>query len=363
MSKSSGHHSFAPPLWFFSLGLAFCVLWVLVQLKELVVLLVVGYCLAYVINPFLGWLEKRKVNRTLGFFVVTAGFAGVVVLLGMTALPTLGKQYDRLSTNFPAYVQTAKERALPMLKDLEAKLPSGLPGGFTVEEIIESPASLLQGVSGETVKKVGGGVLGALLGGYSLTLTLLNLTLLPFIVFYLAVDFAVIHRKILELIPVSKRKAVAGVARQIDTVVSAFVRGQFTVGCILFALYALGLGIVSVELWFLLAILSGFGNVIPYFGFLIGIVLSTIMALVTFGSFAGVVKVWVIYAIVQSLEGTLITPKIVGDKVGLSPLAVILALFAGGQLFGLLGVLLAVPGAAVVKVLAGELYSWVLKRT
>jgi predicted PurR-regulated permease PerM len=110
-------------------------------------------------------------------------------------------------------------------------------------------------------------------------------------------------------------------------------------------------------LWFLLAVISGFGAIIPYMGFIIGIVLSSIMALATYGDFIHLVQVWVVFVLVQALEGTLITPRIVGDKVGISPLVVILAIVAGGQLFGLLGVFLAVPGAAVARVLLKHLHA------
>jgi predicted PurR-regulated permease PerM len=149
---------------------------------------------------------------------------------------------------------------------------------------------------------------------------------------------------------------VRDIALEIDSYVSAFVRGQFMIGTILFLLYGAGLWFVGVELWLLLALIAGFGNIVPYLGFLAGIVLSTLMALVTFGDFAHVVQVWVVFAIVQGLEGTVITPRILGEKVGLSPLAVILALVVGGQLFGLLGVFLAVPAAAALRVLGGYLH-------
>jgi predicted PurR-regulated permease PerM len=117
-----------------------------------------------------------------------------------------------------------------------------------------------------------------------------------------------------------------------------------------------------VELWFLLALIAGFGNLIPYLGFLTGIVLSSIMALVTFGDTEHLVQVLILFGIVQALEGTLITPRIVGNKVGLSPLAVILAIFAGGKLFGLLGVFLAVPVAAALRVIWRYLHRWLISR-
>ena len=119
---------------------------------------------------------------------------------------------------------------------------------------------------------------------------------------------------------------------------------------------------MGVDLWLLLAAISGFGNIIPYLGFIIGILLSSLMALVTFGDFTHVLWVWGVYAIVQALEGTVITPRVLGESLGLSPLVIILALFAGGQLFGLLGIFLAVPTAAALRVVVRHSYMWAFNR-
>jgi predicted PurR-regulated permease PerM len=126
-------------------------------------------------------------------------------------------------------------------------------------------------------------------------------------------------------------------------------------------LYAIGLWAIGVELWILLAIISGFGAIIPYMGFLVGIVLSLVMALVTFGDLSHVLQVVGLFLIIQFIEGWVITPKIVGEKVGLSPIIVILAILAAGHLFGLLGVFLAVPGAAVLRVLLRHAHQWVIR--
>ena len=180
--------------------------------------------------------------------------------------------------------------------------------------------------------------------------------------FYLAVDLPKLHESVSALVPVTRRKRFQEVFREIDRYVSAFVRGQILVCSVLFVLYAVGLGLVGVDLWLLLAAISGFGNIVPYVGFLTGIVLSSLMALVTFGDFTHVAWVWCVYAVVQALEGMVISPRILGGSVGLSPLVIILALFAGGQLFGLLGIFLAVPAAAALRVIARSSYDWLVSR-
>lgn len=352
MSRPPDRISILPPPWITLLIALTLGLWLVVQLKEIVVLLVVAYALAYTIDPLLGTLERRRIPRSFGFMLVMAAIVLGVFLLGVTAVPTLEREYEKLSGEFPQYVETARVR----VGDLLATVKERLPGRFLPSLGGEGEAAAVPGIPSGAVEKLVNGAAAALLSGYSLTLTILNLAILPFLTFYIAVDFKALHRNALGLIPGRARKRVRDIAGEIDGYVSAFVRGQFMIGAILFMLYALGLWLVGVDLWLLLALISGFGNVVPYLGFLSGIILSSIMALVTFGDFAHVLQVWLVFAVVQGLEGTVITPRILGEKVGLSPLAVILAIVVGGQLFGLLGVFLAVPGAAVLRVLASHLH-------
>lgn len=357
MNNVAAKESLLPPRWLLALIGTAAFVWLLVALKEIVAMLVLGYAIAYAIDPMLRHLERRKISRSVGFFVLCGLFLIAIFLLVITAVPTILREYDKLAENFPEYVRLAVERGGPILSDLRSHLPSKLraDGRFLTD-----PSDLLSHINGETIHGLISGLGRALLQGYSVTLTVLNFLLLPFIAFYLAVDLPVFHAWALRLFPTSRRQHVAQIAREIDGYVSAFVRGQFTVGTILFTLYCIGLGIIGVELWFLLAVISGFGAIIPYLGFLVGIVLSSIMALATFGDVSHLLQVIGVYLVVQFMEGTFITPNVVGDRVGLSPLVVILAIVAGGQLFGILGVILAVPGAAVARVLMKHLHAWLV---
>jgi len=325
----------------------------MVKLKEIVTLLVVGYCISYVLEPVLKWLEKNRISRPIGFFAVIGVLAIFFTILLSTAIPTLVGEYRILSSNLVDYVDTAKERGLDLIFQLQDKLPGTVV--VEVKKALESP-----NLTGDWVPKILSALGRTLLGGYSLTLTIVNILLLPFIVYYLVLDFPSLHRAMLEFFPVLARRRVEIIGREIDQYVSAFVRGQFTVCAILFLLYAVGLKIIGIELWFLAAFISGFGNIVPYVGTISGLVLSSVMALVTFGDLNHLLQVFGLFGLVQLLEGTFITPKILGDKVGLSPLTIILAIVIGGSMLGLLGVFLAVPGAAVIKVLLRHTRYWVL---
>lgn len=363
MNTPRRYQELLPPLWILSLLGLGLVVWLAVEIKEILVLIVLGYSIAFVMDPAISYLErltigKYKLGRATSFFLIIASICLTIGILVVTAIPTIGKEYERLSTELPEYVSQAQTKFTPLLKQAEQLLPAK----FRPKEIIQSPSQLIQYVSFDSVKKFLGAVIYTFLGGYSLTLTLINLLLLPFIVFYLAVDFPLLHRRILLLFPRDLRLPVLKIANEIDRDVSAFVRSQFFVATILFILYLCGFWIVGLELALLLAVISGFGNIIPYIGTLVGIVLSSILALVVFGDWSHLFQVWTVFLIVQLLGDNFITPRIMGKNVGLSPLVVLLALVISGQLFGLLGLLLAIPMTAVAKVLLKTLHVWMLSR-
>lgn len=341
--SSSRRSDLMPPLWVVFLLFLCLSLWLLWRLQEIIVLLVVGYCIAYMIDPCLTWMEKRRIRRPIGVFTL-----GIVALLFLflvifTAVPVLLREYQKLVTHLPEYVQIFEERIWP---DIQPYIPSW---PLSVDDYREKFGDF-SNMAPKIVAQVVSSVQAALLKGYSIGMTILNLLLLPFIVYYLAIDFAGLHQRALLLFPILRRERVRSFFLEINRYVSAFVLGQLLVCGILSGLYATGLAVIGVELWPLLALLSGFGNLIPYLGFLCGIILSSLMSLVSFGDFSHLLQVWVLFGVVQFLEGSFITPKIIGDSVGLSPLVIILAIVVGGSLFGLLGIFLAVPVAAALRV-------------
>lgn len=339
--------SLLPPLWILSIiGVVFA-LWMIVQLKEIVVLLVVGYSIAYAIDPILDFFERKKVSRGIGLFFILAFLVIFLIVLALTALPTLIEEFGLLVSNLPHSVDQVKERIYEFMVWIQSVVPQRYASRITQISIED----LTPNIDAQTVKNLLGGAVGALLHGYSITLTIINLILLPFIVFYIAMDFSSIYKGFVKIFPKEKRKTVEGLLSEMNGIVSAFVRGQALVAVILFLLYTIGLSAIGVKLWFLLAVISGFGNLVPYVGTISGILLSSLMALVTFGDFHHMLYVWILYAVIPTIDGFWITPKIVGSKTGFSPLVIILALFAGASLFGLLGVFLAIPAAAVLKVL------------
>jgi predicted PurR-regulated permease PerM len=187
-------------------------------------------------------------------------------------------------------------------------------------------------------------------GGAAALTVITNLVLIPVVAFYLMRDWDRLVAGVQNLLPRSSVGQVSGVAREIDEVLSSFLRGQFLVMLALGAIYAVGLWAIGLKSAFLIGITAGLLSVVPYLGSIVGLGLAIAVALFQFGDIMHFVLVLVVFGVGQTLEGTVLTPNLVGDKIGLHPVAVIFAVLAGGQLFGFLGILLALPVAAALNV-------------
>ncbi len=182
----------------------------------------------------------------------------------------------------------------------------------------------------------------------------MNIVVFGVVMVYLLKDFDVIISKGKELLPVSNKEKLSDIVSRIDENLKAFFRGQFTVCIILSVIYGVGLTIIGVPMSYLIAIVGGFGNIIPYVGIMLGLIPALLLAFIQFQDVTHLLFVGLVFGVGQFLEGTVITPKIVGTKLGLNPVAIILAILICGQVLGFLGLLLAVPIASVAKVLIDE---------
>jgi predicted PurR-regulated permease PerM len=293
------------------------------------------------------FLERRRVNRGVGVALVLV--AGTVLLLGIVLLliPVIVNQASRVSERLPAAVVWLDTDVIPRIEaTFGIKLPQ-TPG-----DLLAQARAHLQDMGpgiathvGQLVIKSVGGALGAL-GAIA------NFLLVPFIAFYLTRDYHEIWPRFEALVPARRVEAVRRVVRDVDKVLSGFVRGQLTVALLLGVLTAIGLAIVRIDGALVIGLIAGLLNMVPYLGSVVSITLALTMAVLKFAGWWPIIGVGIVFAITHLAEQFVITPRIVGQSVGLSPVAVIVAVLAGGQLFGFVGVLLAVPAAAVLKVLS-----------
>ena len=308
--------------------------------------------IAYILDPLVDRLEARGLSRELGIGVLLGLFlsAGAVILLLMIP-PFLSKLAEigvlvqdlfvHLDTRLApaaAWIEAQTGRKVPL--DV-AELQASMPG------YIEEALPKIQGTASAAVK-------GLFTRGLGVINAVVNLTLLPLFIFYLLRDWDRILARIGDMVPPLLRPRVERVAREVDLRLSAFVRGQLTVCLILGVLYSLGLWIAGIDLPFTIGMLSGALFIIPYLGTIVGVVLAALLSIVEYGFDLHLLWVGLVFGGVQLLEGSVITPKIVGDKVGLHPLVVIIALIVGGSLLGIWGMLLAIPITATLSVVASE---------
>jgi predicted PurR-regulated permease PerM len=297
---------------------------------------------AYVLNPVVTWLERRfRIGRlwgTLGVFLVLAMLATAFVLY---LIPVIGEEAAKV----PEFFRRASTQVVPRI---EAALGVSLPEFLRVRvEEIGNQASDVVGSVGPVAARL----VAAFAGNTArLIATLLGLLVVPVIAFFFLRDYPKIVAAAKGLLP---RRAAALVSRRfalVDEVLSAFVQGQIIVGAILSVIYSVGLSVARVDLAVLIGAIAGFGNMVPYVGTAIGVVLAAVAVLLSWEGAWQIAAVAGTFVFAQLAESLVITPRIVGDKVGLSPVAVIVALLAFGELFGFVGILLAVPVTAILKV-------------
>lgn len=326
---------------FWLIGLAVFVL-VLYVLRSVLLPFVAGMVIAYFLDPLADRLERAGLSRTMATTVITAAFF-VVVAIGLVLLvPVIEGQVVAFAHRVPGYLDALAERVQPLIVELKRKLSAG-----DIEKLRSSAgeyAGIAVGWVVDFAKR--------LLSGGLVVFNLLSLLFItPIITFYLVRDWDVIVAKIDGWLPREHAETIREQAREINRTLAGFIRGQALVCLILGALYGLGLTAVGLDLGLIIGLAAGLISFIPYLGTISGFVVGVGLALAQSPGWELPVLVAGVFLAGQALEGNFLTPKLVGDKVGLHPVWIMFALLAGGSLFGFVGILLAVPVAAVVGVL------------
>lgn len=316
--------------------------WLVYLLSPVLMPFVTSAILAYLGDPLTDKLETYKLSRTQAVSVVFLTMLLTLVFIFFMLVPQLEIQITETIANLPAYAAKINSDIIPWL---EQRLKLDLKP-VELNELI----NILNG----QWQKAGGLVAGTMTSvshsGSIIVAWLMNILLVPVVTFYLLRDWDILVAKIYDLLPRRIAPVAAKLAGEVNTVLSAFLRGQFYVMLALGCIYTIGLWIVGLDLALLIGFLAGLVSFVPYLGAIVGIVSACIAAVVQFHDMTPLVSVAVVFLVGQILEGTVLTPKLVGDKIGLHPVAVIFSVMAGGQLFGFLGILLALPLASIVMV-------------
>ncbi len=307
--------------------------------------------LAYICNPLVQRLSACKVPRALAVVLVMGGLLLLFASLLLIVLPLLEKEVSLLVARLPDWVEVVRIRLMPKLQqwfgaDLQWDSES-------VKNMLLSHWQSAGGVLGKLLPLLsssGGAIIGALV----------DLLLIPVAMFYLLRDWNTWLARVDDLIPRHFHDKVKEITIEVDRVLAEFLRGQISVMLLMSVYYVMVLWLVGLQFALPIGIVAGMLVFVPYLGMIIGLMLATLAAVMQFTEFSNVVLVWVVFVAGQLIEGMAITPWLVGERVGLHPLAVIFALLAFGQLFGFFGLLLALPLSAILLVALRYAKTWYL---
>ena len=319
---------------------AFCALFC--ALRSILLPFVTGIVLGYLFDPLAVKLEKLKISRTWATILVFVILILIMAPLFILLFGIIENQLGVLIASIPTYAATLGKKIAPLLEYLQTYFPD-LDAESIKKTLSENTAHTL---------KLGGKLLQSVFENSMALVNVLSLILIaPIVAFYMLRDWNVLAQKIREMLPRKHKKEIEEILQKIDEALSGFIRGQLSVCVILGAYYALGLKLVGLNLGLLVGFVAGVISFIPYVGSVTGFVLSMVLAFSEFNDTAHIVAVAMVFLIGQFIEGNFLTPKLVGDKVGLHPVWVMFALLAGGALMGFLGLMIAVPVAAVIGIL------------
>jgi predicted PurR-regulated permease PerM len=322
--------------------------WVLYLIGPALVPFVIAALFAYLFNPLVQKLERRGVGRPLGvslvFLILTLAMVGIVLVL----IPFMDRQVARFIEQLPRWTAWAQDVATPWIEQ-----------HFGVSlDMVDSQGliSILQ-----DHWKEAGGLATSLLAkvsksGFAIIAWVLNLVIVPVAAFYLLRDWNIVVERMHALVPRSIEPVVARLTHESDLTLGGFLRGQLSVMIILGTFYGVALWSVGISVGPLIGMVAGLISFVPYLGAIVGVGIGVIAALAQYQDSFHVILVLGVFIVGQLLEGYVLVPKLVGDKIGLHPVAVMFAILAGGELFGFVGVLLALPVAAVVMVLLRYAY-------
>lgn len=317
--------------------------WLLYLLAPVLTPFLIAALLAYLGDPLVDWLEARGPSRTIATSMVVAMFAVLILVLPLLLIPVVQKQMTAIMSALPGFVDWAGRELVPWFRD-SLGIDLAVPDLERVKEVLTQNFGQVGDMVVEVITYVSSS--GLALAGW-----IAGVVLIPVVTFYLLRDWDHCVAGVRDLLPRSLEPTVAELARESDRVLGAFLRGQLTVMICLGLIYSIGLSLAGLQWALTIGMLAGLVSFVPYLGVIFGVLCASLAVLIQSQDVLQLVWVLLVFGGGQLLEGMVLTPWLVGDRVGLHPVAVIFAVLAGGQLFGFLGILLALPIASVLAVL------------
>ncbi len=326
--------------------IVFCGAAALYLSKSILVPFILALLLAYAFDPLVDTLETKHFPRPLSIGLIFTLIVFGIFLILFFVLPTLQDQLTRTFKQLPSYLNHLHQDVVPAIEKR-----FGLRFPKTFEATLEPILARLKEDAPALFKPVTTFALNFFTNTFGVLSAIANLIIIPFMFYYLLKDFDRIKENLTAYIPLKYREETFKRLREIDTSLSGFIRGQLLVILLLGILYVIGLTWIGIDLSFALGFIAAAGEIVPYIGFALGLTLSLAFALLQFQDLLHPFYVLLLFGGIQAIQGLAIAPLVMGKEVGLHPLAIVAAVYIGGDLFGFIGVLLAVPGAAIFVVL------------
>ncbi len=328
-------------------GVALALMLLLWLLSPVLAPFIAAMVLAYALAPAVQALVNRRVPRSLAVLVVELLFLMALLALVLLVLPILSKELPALREQIPALAKVANEKVAPWLAHY----------GFQLQlDTASIKAFVLKYLDANFEEWLATALSSARIGGSFLLAFIGNAVLLPVVLFYLLNDWLGLVERIRALVPPAARDSIGSFLDECDETLGQYLRGQLLVMGALAIYYSVGLMVARFDLALPIGVFTGLAVFIPYLGFGLGLLLALLAGLLQFASFYGVIAVTIVFGIGQLLEGFVLTPRFVGERIGMSPLMVIFALLAFGHLLGFVGVMIALPLSAVAAVAVKRLH-------
>jgi predicted PurR-regulated permease PerM len=302
---------------------------------------IIAAVLAYVLHPLVERLARRRVPRVVAVTLIELTAIVIALAVVLLIVPILSKQLPLLREQIPLFADRLNTGLSPWLArfGIDVALDTASIKAFVLKYLDANLEDWM--ATALSSARIGGSILLALIG---------NVFLVPMVLFYLLMDWTHLRQRLAALIPPRLRERTYGFIDECDSVLGQYLRGQLSVMVALAVYYSVGLALFRFDLAVPVGVFTGLAVFIPYLGFGLGLVLALISGVLQFSGWHGVLGVAVVYGLGQLLESFVLTPRLVGERIGMSPLTVIFALLAFGHLFGFVGVLIALPVSAVLVV-------------
>lgn len=318
-------------------------------LRSVLTPFLLAFIIAYLLDPLVDRMERWKLPRTAAILILLLIFLGGLAFLGLLLFPLVKFQAENLIDNIPRYAAQIRDWTAPLLQRIpyldDEKIESLVRQGLT--DLGTLPVRIAQSVWALVL-----GLVSSLIG---FVLIVINALIVPVAAFYFLKDIDRLRSTTADYFPKRYKPELVALFTDIDRVLGSFIRGQLIVALILAVLLSIGLLVCGTPMGLLIGVLAGLANIVPYLAIVVGLLPASILTYLQYGDLAHPLGVVAVFSGVQLVEGMFITPRVMGESVGLHPVAIMLAVLVGGEFFGFTGILFALPLAAVIKVFAERL--------